>query len=596
MFQEGQQIGGYTLLRRLGKGGFGEVWLAEKRSQLVTKKVAVKLPLEDQVNIEAIRHEAELWEQASGHANVLPIIDADVIDGQVLIVSEYASGGSLHDKLRREGKLPVKQAIEMTTGILHGLEFLHHRKIIHRDIKPQNILLQGETPRLADFGISRAMQTTAVSSTIIGTDAYMSPESFEGKRTVQTDIWSVGVVLYQLLMGQLPFPQEHPSERMFAILTREFESLPNDVPNSLQGIVGKALAKSPGDRYRTAREMSQDLQQSLIGIAHPTLAQTEVLHIPISNNTLTDISTIDELFQNTEPNKEITSNTASPGITSPPIEAEPVVTQFKQVSLTENKSLSDDGQNFAAQIGKILLGVVVIGLIAMGAIRLVVYLLDDFGSTNLQTGTNTGKPSNLPMSIEIKMSENVPLTIKVDGKDESALASKSFTAQNSFTIEYSVYQVDKFQLKINGQVIRLSKTPPLGGYTSRFEVTKDNLNQVLQNGSNENSSVSNSASTSEMNIELNTTTKVFFIATIDGKDDTFFSEPGVTKRFNPRNFFNLSYSKIAFNAVQLKLNGQSIQLPGDDHPEETMIDFKISKNNLAEILQSGKITESVTSH
>ena len=90
MFRTGQQIGNYTLLNKLGKGGFSEVWLAEKRSQFVTKKVAVKLPLDEQVNFDAICEEAELWEQAGEHANVLPIIDADVVDGQVVIVSKYA--------------------------------------------------------------------------------------------------------------------------------------------------------------------------------------------------------------------------------------------------------------------------------------------------------------------------------------------------------------------------------------------------------------------------------------------------------------------------------------------------------------------------
>ena len=266
MFYEGQQIGQYKLVNKLGKGGFGEVWLAEKRSQFVTKRVAVKLPLDDHVNFEAIRQEATLWEQASGHANVLPIIDADAYDGQVVIVSEYADGGSLHDKLKTEGKLPIKQAVEMTIGILKGLEFLHNKQIIHRDIKPQNILLQGETPRLADFGISRAIQTSSnSSSTVIGTDAYMSPESFMGKRSVQTDIWSVGVVFYQLLKGKLPFPQEHPSERMYAILQRDFEPLPANIPQSLKTIIAKALAKLPENRYKTATEMREDLSRVLRG-------------------------------------------------------------------------------------------------------------------------------------------------------------------------------------------------------------------------------------------------------------------------------------------------------------------------------------------
>ncbi len=276
MFHEGEQIGPYMLVRKLGKGGFGEVWLAEKRSQFLAKKVAIKLLDGGQVNFETIQREAVLWEAASGHPNVLPIIDADAYDDQVVIVSEYADGGSLSDRLQTEGKPTVKEAVELIIGVLNGLEFLHGRKIIHRDIKPQNILLQGKTPRLADFGISRAMQTGAVSSTIIGTDAYMSPEAFDGKRSVQSDIWSVGVVLYQLLNGSLPFPQDHPSERMFAVLTKDFEPLPAEIPGGLREIVQTALAKLPENRFLSAAAMREDLQKALVGIDYPTHARTEV--------------------------------------------------------------------------------------------------------------------------------------------------------------------------------------------------------------------------------------------------------------------------------------------------------------------------------
>lgn len=511
MFQAGSQIGSYTLISKLGRGGFGEVWLAEKRSQFVTKKVAVKLPLDEQVNFDAIRQEAELWEQASGHPNVLPIIDADVVDGQVLIVSEYADGGSLHDKIKLQGKLPIKQTIELTIGILNGLEFLHTRKIIHRDIKPQNILLQGETPRLADFGISRAMQTTAVSSKLVGTDAYMPPEAFDGKRSVQTDIWSVGVVLYQLLAGSLPFPQEHPSERIFAILTKEFPPLPNEIPLSLQRIVSRSLAKQPENRYQTANEMRNELNKCLFEIEHPTMAKTEVLHIPISNQTLTDVTNIEQLFQTQEPKRE----TAADPYQSLSPEAKKIVEDAFKTEEPKNypntnptpqvkegysekgfevthKRLQNEPQKFPdvpqmTEIGSgfyrfvMALTIGFIGLIAVIA-----------GVTYLSTPTNiysNKSASNLSsstgsMTIEITTSESVSLAIKVDGQSESAFSSKTFYAKNSFVMEYSIYDVDKFQLKINDKVIKLSKTPPLGSYTSKFEVNQSNLQQILKKGSN----------------------------------------------------------------------------------------------------------------
>jgi serine/threonine protein kinase len=267
MFRDGQQIGLYSLIRKLGRGGFGEVWLAERKSKFVTTKVAVKLPLDEQVDHEAIKQEATLWEQASGHPNILPIIDADEYEGQIVIVSEYAPDGSLDEYLKTHGKMSVEKAVETTIKILDGLEFLHSRNIIHRDLKPANILLQGDTPRLADFGISRALRTTASSqsSNVSGTFAYMPPEGFDGKRSVQTDIWSVGVNLYQFLTGSLPYPQKEPSALIAAIMMREFEPLPSDIPQSLKNIIAKALAKQPENRYKNAKEMREDLQRVLRG-------------------------------------------------------------------------------------------------------------------------------------------------------------------------------------------------------------------------------------------------------------------------------------------------------------------------------------------
>lgn len=300
MFQKGQQIGLYTLIRKIGVGGFGEVWLAERQSKFVTTKVAVKLPIDELVDHDAIKQEATLWEQASGHPNVLPIIDADEYDGQIVIVSEYAPDGSLEQWLKQNGKMPVEKAVEMTIQILNGLEFLHSRQIIHRDLKPANILLQGETPRLADFGISRVLLTTASSQTsnVSGTFAYMSPESFDGKRSIQTDLWAAGVNLYKLLIGQLPFPQKEPTALIAAVMMREFEPLPDYVPQNLKNVIAKALAKQPENRYQTANEMRQDLWQVLRGVeVQVDLSKTQKPFyikefLPESNDSQPEIATV----------------------------------------------------------------------------------------------------------------------------------------------------------------------------------------------------------------------------------------------------------------------------------------------------------------
>ncbi len=150
--------------------------------------------------------------------------------------------------------------------MLLGLEHLHSKNIIHRDLKPDNILLQGETPRLADFGIARVLKTTSPYSTMIaGAPAYMAPEAYRGRRSEQTDLWAVGVILYQLLAGFLPFAREDQVSTMYAVLNDKPAPLTSSVPDFLRSVVTKSLAKEPEQRYRSAREMREAVQRFLHG-------------------------------------------------------------------------------------------------------------------------------------------------------------------------------------------------------------------------------------------------------------------------------------------------------------------------------------------
>jgi serine/threonine protein kinase len=283
MFHEGQQIGHYTLIKQLGIGGFGEVWLAHNQTDASSSPVAIKFPKSEDVDWQAIVQEIGLWVLCGKHSNVLPLIEARNYNGQIAIISEYAPDGSLRDLLKKQGALSIKQAVEMIIGVLDGLAHLHSSGIIHRDLKPENILLQGNAPRLADFGISRVITVNSYSNTIIGTPSYMSPESFNGKRTVQTDVWGMGVILYELVEGKLPFPQKTYQELHEAISTCQPEPLSQSIPPKLQGIVLKALAKQPEARHQTSAEMRQALhdywqalcEQETISTIEQTIQFTE---------------------------------------------------------------------------------------------------------------------------------------------------------------------------------------------------------------------------------------------------------------------------------------------------------------------------------
>jgi serine/threonine protein kinase len=281
MYRTGDRVGPYILTRKLGRGGFGVVWLAERRTPIVKMQVALKLPLHEDIDFEVVKQEARLWVEASGHPNVLPIIEADVYDDQIVIVSEYAPGGSLDEWLKQHGgKAPsVDAAVDIVSGILAGLEHLHARLIIHRDLKPANILLQGGTPRLADFGLAGVLKSSTSGSLTRGTPAYMAPEAFDGKCTEQTDVWSAGVILYQLLSGRLPFPQKEIGSLMGAITRYDPEPLPRSIPMSVQEVLARALERIPDRRSKSAAHMRKALRQAQIAQSQDSTAEMST-HLP----------------------------------------------------------------------------------------------------------------------------------------------------------------------------------------------------------------------------------------------------------------------------------------------------------------------------
>ena len=249
------------MISRLGEGSFGVVWLGESDSTVVKTLVALKVPMGD-FNVDDVKKEAELWRSASGHPNVIPLVYAAEHDDQIVLGSEYAPEGSLKDWLDRRGTrvVPVDSAVEMTRGILTGLAHLHGRNIVHRDLKPSNVLIQGGLPRLTDFGLSRVLTSSYNSMRVMGTPAYMAPESFEGERKFETDLWAVGVMLHELLAGRLPFLPTNIAALIHAIRNVDPEPLADDVPERLRRVVARALSKDPKQRHASADEMIRELR------------------------------------------------------------------------------------------------------------------------------------------------------------------------------------------------------------------------------------------------------------------------------------------------------------------------------------------------
>jgi serine/threonine-protein kinase len=299
-FEPGELIGGrYELGRQLGAGGMARVYLGHDR--LLDREVAVKVLSEpyasDPQFVERFRREASA---AAGlnHPNIVAVYDRGEADGSYYIVMEYLSGPDLKQVIRRRAPLPPLQAIDFAQQILAALGAAHRRDVVHRDVKPQNVLVAEDGHlKVTDFGIARAgaQSDMTEAGSVIGTAQYLSPEQARGDEvTAASDCYAVGIVLYEMLTGVVPFDGDRPVAVAMKQISdepvppREVEA---GVPPELDAVVMRALAKRPSERYRTADELSRALAEArtaIDGSGSTTRAMTAPIAPPTAETRVMD--------------------------------------------------------------------------------------------------------------------------------------------------------------------------------------------------------------------------------------------------------------------------------------------------------------------
>lgn len=255
----------YRLEKKIGQGGFAQVYLA--MDQLLKRRVAVKVLnselTEDENFLSRFEKEAQSI-AALEHPNILSVYDYGQAEDTAYLVTPYIEGGTLHDKLRIQKKFNLQEASSYLTQVAAALDYAHRRFIVHRDIKPQNMLLRAEDDRLllGDFGIAKVLSSSSAQSRtgVMGTISYMSPEQLEGNVTVGTDIYALGCVLFQMLTGELPY-MGATEQVMMGHLLRPIPSIlersQGQLPPAVQDVINRALAKKPENRFQSAGELAK---------------------------------------------------------------------------------------------------------------------------------------------------------------------------------------------------------------------------------------------------------------------------------------------------------------------------------------------------
>lgn len=269
--EQGYYIDGrYKILSSVGSGGMANVYLAE--DLILEREVAIKVLRldfrDDEESIRRFRREAESTTNLN-HANIVSVFDVGIGENPY-IVMEYVEGMNLKEFIDSNDPIPYPQIINIMTQILSGVGYAHRNDVIHRDLKPQNILINKQNQaKISDFGIAIALSQNSITQTnsLLGSVQYMSPERARGSMaSIQSDIYSLGVILYEMITGKVPFEGESAVSVALRHFQEEIPSLKEhdeNIPQALENVVLKATAKDPKDRYSDTFEMREDLKTAL---------------------------------------------------------------------------------------------------------------------------------------------------------------------------------------------------------------------------------------------------------------------------------------------------------------------------------------------
>ncbi len=260
MFFRGQIIGKYKILSTIGSGGFGTVYLAE--DTWIDKKVALKVPHKQGVDFGELLREPRLLASLN-HPNIVTILTAEKQENVFFIVMEFVPGETLEAIITRDGALDLARALDYTCQICNAVDHAHRQGVLHRDLRPSNVLVADSGMlKVADFGTSRFLEIAAHGTTVIGSPPYMAPEQFQGKAVFASDIYSLGVTMYQMMTGVLPYDTPSPAD-LERLMKGELLTAPRlknpKIPKSINDIVLKAMAPEIHARYPRAGDLLDDV-------------------------------------------------------------------------------------------------------------------------------------------------------------------------------------------------------------------------------------------------------------------------------------------------------------------------------------------------